>query len=142
MRLWSLHPKYLDPQGLVALWREALLAQAVLRGDTRGYKHHPQLDRFRKTRQPRRYIAEYLKAVHAEAVRRGYEFDARKIGRGGRVRRLAITRGQLRYEAGHLQRKLKARAPRWVRALGNLNEVEAHPLFRATEGGVEDWEVT
>jgi hypothetical protein len=43
MRLWSLHPQYLDPQGLVALWREALLAQAVLRGKTRGYKHHPQL---------------------------------------------------------------------------------------------------
>ncbi|HEU5178767.1 MAG TPA: pyrimidine dimer DNA glycosylase/endonuclease V, partial [Burkholderiales bacterium] len=32
MRLWSLHPKYLDARGLVALWREALLAQAVLRG--------------------------------------------------------------------------------------------------------------
>jgi carboxyl-terminal processing protease len=29
MRLWSLHPKYLDAQGLVALWREALLAKAV-----------------------------------------------------------------------------------------------------------------
>ena len=37
MRLWTLHPKYLDPQGLVALWREALLARAVLQGKTRGY---------------------------------------------------------------------------------------------------------
>ncbi len=34
MRLWTLHPKYLDPRGLVALWREALFAQAVLRGWT------------------------------------------------------------------------------------------------------------
>ncbi|WP_343214776.1 pyrimidine dimer DNA glycosylase/endonuclease V, partial [Dokdonella sp.] len=40
MRLWSLHPRYLDPQGLVALWREALLAKAVLRGETRGYTQH------------------------------------------------------------------------------------------------------
>jgi hypothetical protein len=29
-RIWSLHPKYLDARGLVALWREGLLAQAVL----------------------------------------------------------------------------------------------------------------
>lgn len=28
MRLWSLHPKHLDPQGLVALWREVLLARS------------------------------------------------------------------------------------------------------------------
>src|SRR5690606_6899395 len=42
MRLWSLHPRYLDRQGLLALWREALLARAVLRGETRGYTLHPQ----------------------------------------------------------------------------------------------------
>jgi len=47
MRLWSLHPSYLDPQGLVAVWREGLLAQAVLRGQTTGYTRHPQLARFR-----------------------------------------------------------------------------------------------
>lgn len=31
-----MHPRYLDAKGLVALWREALLVQAVLRGETRG----------------------------------------------------------------------------------------------------------
>ena len=40
------------PQGLVALWREALLARAVLRGKTRGYRHHPQLHRFRASATP------------------------------------------------------------------------------------------
>ena len=80
MRLWSLHPKYLDPQGLVALWREALLAQAVLAGKTKGYRHHPQLRRFQESPSPRRYIAAYLKEVHAEASRRGYSFDGSKIG--------------------------------------------------------------
>jgi len=30
MRLWSIHPKYLDRQGLLAVWRESLLAQSVL----------------------------------------------------------------------------------------------------------------
>jgi len=47
VRIWSLHPKYLDRQGLTACWREALLAQAVLNGATRGYTRHPQLVRFR-----------------------------------------------------------------------------------------------
>lgn len=46
MRLWSIHPRYLDTKGLVALWRETLLlAQAVLFGNTkgavtRGYKYN------------------------------------------------------------------------------------------------------
>ena len=60
MRLWSLHPKYLDARGLVALWREALLAQAVLRGETRGYRHHPQLARFDDVGA----IAQYLSLIH------------------------------------------------------------------------------
>ena len=34
------------------MWREALLAQAVLRGRTIGYVHHPQLARFRSQASP------------------------------------------------------------------------------------------
>src|SRR6185503_16772001 len=81
VRLWSLHPEYLDARGLVALWREGLLAQAVLRGRTKGYLHHPQLERFRSRPSPTGAIAEYLRAVHEESVRRGYRFEARKIAR-------------------------------------------------------------
>src|SRR5690625_2031239 len=79
MRLWTLHPKYLDRQGLLALWREALLAQQVLQGQTRGYRDHPQLLRFRSQSQPLAALAAYLLEVHAEAVRRGYSFNANKI---------------------------------------------------------------
>ena len=60
MRLWTLHPRYLDAAGLVALWREGLLARAVLRGKTRGYRHHPQLERFRCHASPRSAINRYL----------------------------------------------------------------------------------
>ena len=63
MRLWTLHPKYLDAQGLVALWREGLLARAVLRGMTKGYRHHPQLQRFRAHASPRAAINLYLEGV-------------------------------------------------------------------------------
>jgi hypothetical protein len=69
VRLWSLHPRYLDRQGLVALWREALLARAVLCGRTKGYRHHPQLERFRAHASPRLAICAYLGAIEAEAAR-------------------------------------------------------------------------
>ena len=143
MRLWSLHPKYLDPQGLVALWREALLAQAVLQGKTKGYKHHPQLRRFQDSPSPRRYIAAYLKAVHAEASRRGYSFDGSKIGRatGVRARALKVTKGQLAYEWKHLDKKLKKRSPMWRKQLPSTRLSEPHPLFRKVRGGVAEWEI-
>jgi hypothetical protein len=86
MRLWSVHPKYLDSRGLVALWREALLAQAVLRGRTNGYVHHPQLQRFRAQPSPLGAIADYLRGVHLEAVRRGYA-----LRRGGSAGRTALA---------------------------------------------------
>ena len=70
MRLWSVHPRYLDAQGLVAIWREALLARAVLRGATKGYRHHPQLERFRAHASPRYAICAYLSAIQAEAYER------------------------------------------------------------------------
>ena len=106
MRLWSLHPRYLDPQGLVALWREALLARAVLRGETRGYLHHPQLERFRAHPHPRLAINAYLAAVHAEAMRRGYRFDRGKLGLVRAVEGIAVATGQLEFEREHLRQKL------------------------------------
>src|SRR3954469_9796324 len=111
MRLWTLHPKYLDPQGLVALWREALLARAVLRGETRGYKHHPQLDRFRAHGQPRSAINAYLAGVYGEAVARGYAFDAAKIGPVRAIALIPVSRGQIDHEWRHLLGKLMARSP-------------------------------
>lgn len=140
MRLWSLHPSYLDPQGLVAAWREALLAQAVLAGKTRGYQHHPQLHRFRTCATPRRAIAVYLDALHEEASRRGYSFDGSKIGRRGEVEPIRVARGQLAYEWSHLDGKLRRRSPEWRDALGAVSRVKTHPLFRVVPGGIAEWE--
>jgi hypothetical protein len=140
MRLWSLHPKYLDGQGLVALWREALLAQAVLTGRTRGYRSHPQLKRFQDSPSPRKYIAEYLRAVQAEGEQRGYHFDATKIGSGREVESLDVTAGQLAFEWKHLMAKLRVRARKWMRSLPDVEVPEPHPLFRAVEGELEQWE--
>jgi hypothetical protein len=140
VRLWSLHPTYLDARGLVALWREGLLAQAVLKGKTRGYAAHPQLLRFRRASSPMGAIGAYLCAVHDEAARRGYRFAAGKIGRPRVSRRLTVTRGQLDFERRHLLRKLSARDPEWRARLARVKSARAHPLFRVVRGPVAEWE--
>jgi len=140
VRLWTVHPKYLDAKGLVALWREALLAQKVLQGKTRGYRHHPQLIRFSITKNPAAALATYLASVHAEATARGYQFDQTKIGRQKIQRQIRETRGQLLYEWKHLQRKLKKRDPKRLRELVNVNAPRPHPIFKSVAGPVRDWE--
>jgi len=140
MRLWSLHPKYLDPQGLVALWREALLAQAVLRGETRGYRSHPQLNRFRSHSAPRAAMSLYLTAIYAEAESRGYSFDNGKIRPARKQVLLSVTSGQIEYEWSHLLAKLKVRNPALFRKWRETGVPAPHPLFKVRAGEVESWE--
>ena len=140
MRLWSIHPKYLDRQGLGALWREGLLAQAVLRKRTVGYQAHPQLQRFRDSGRPVGLISAYLYAVWEEAQRRGYHYDVRRIVGRPAPGQIPASRGQLQWEWEHLGRKLRARSPevlaRWVPVV----IPQAHPVFRPVPGRVADWE--
>ena len=140
MRLWSLHPCYLDPQGLVALWREALLARAVLRGLTVGYRRHPQLARFLAHQYPCAAISAYLGAIHEEATLRGYSFDRSKIGRLRNVEPIRVTRGQLEFEWQHLLAKVAKRNPADYRELRLIRAPRCHPLVRLRAGDVEAWE--
>lgn len=140
MRLWSLHPQHLDRQGLTACWREALLAQAVLAGDTRGYTRHPQLERFREAAEPLELVGAYLGEVADEARRRDYRFDRTRIRRPAEAAgQLEVSDGQLAHEWGHLMLKLAQRSPdvaeRWRGA-----EVTPHPLFRVVPGPIASWE--
>lgn len=140
MRLWSLHPKYLDPQGLVALWREGLLARAVLGGRTRGYTRHPQLERFKAHPAPRLAINAYLAAVHDEATRRGYAFDRSKLRPVLPVQPIPVSSGQLGLEWLHLSRKLAVRNPALLVPWGDVAIPASHPLFRRRPGPVASWE--
>ena len=142
MRLWTLHPSYLDAQGLVAAWREALLAQKVLAGGTRGYKNHPQLIRFRSHPQPLQTIAAFLAGLAAEAQRRDYQFDVSKISQPLFTGQIEETCGQLLYEWAHLRTKLKSRAPQAYRQLRGILTPEPHPLFRIVPGEIRSWEKT
>jgi hypothetical protein len=142
VRLWTLHPKYLDPQGLVALWREALLARSVIRGLTRGYRHHPQLRRFQSHVAPRSAISSYLAVVCEEAKLRGYSFDSSKVGPSRSRIQIFATTGQVNYEWRHLLRKLRARSPTVYLRWRGLEDREPHPMFEVISGPVEQWERT
>lgn len=141
MRLWSLHPHYLDAKGLVALWREGLLAQKVLLGETIGYKNHPQLVRFKNTDNYLGAIASYLRHVETEAASRGYRFERNKIIGKRFNRRLTVTKGQLEYEFNLLLAKLRQRDYHRYLALKSVTRLKPHPLFQVTTGAIADWEV-
>ncbi len=140
MRLWSIHPKYLDAKGLVGLWREALLAQAVLAGRTTGYKNHPQLQRFRETSDPQATIATYLWAVYQESLERGYDFDISRISKRVGTQRMQVTCGQIEYEMEHLKNKLKVRDEEVFNKIKDVKLLKSHPIFDVIDGGVEEWE--
>jgi hypothetical protein len=149
MRLWSLHPKYLDAKGLVVLWREALLAKHVLEGKTQGYKNHPQLIRFKNCKQPVKAINQYLSIVLSESVARGYKFDESKVNLKVSPVRLHVTSGQIDYERKHLLKKLKVRDIDKYKQLKSTKPVlssanvsfDAHPLFKIVDGAIEAWEI-
>jgi hypothetical protein len=138
----SLHPQYLDTQGLLALWREALLAQKVLSGHTVGYKNHPQLERFKKHPRPNEAIVAYLLSVWKESKKRGYNFDLKKINAKETKRKIQVTQGQLQYELQWLCQKLKRRSLKQYRFVASQKKVRLHPLFQPIKGPVEEWERT
>lgn len=140
MRLWSLHPKYLDRQGLLAVWREGLLAKKVLKGKTKGYRKHPQLQRFKEQKDPLAAITSYLRGIHGEAVARGYSFDQRKIVSDKISPKIKVTSGQIEYEFKHLLKKLKNRDQKKYPTVRSEKIIQAHPLFKVVKGPIEEWE--
>jgi hypothetical protein len=129
MRLWSIHPQYLDPQGLVALWREALLAKKVLEGKTKGYREHPQLLRFKAAKDPLKSINCYLQEIHRESLERGYKFDASKIEWEKCEEKISVTEGQIKFERDHLLKKLQKRSLKQYEKLKDVKDFKLHPFF-------------
>ena len=141
MRLWSLHPKYLDSKGLIALWREGFLARAVLKGETRGYKNHPQLIRFKNLTNPISFIDSYLLNVYEESELRSYKFNKNKIGPDFTDLKINVTRGQIQFELKHLGSKLKTRDHGKYIELLKITTPDTNPIFTVVEGDIELWEV-
>ncbi len=142
MRLWTVHPKYLDAKGLTALWREGLLARAVLHGKTKRYLNHPQLIRFKTHPDPLAAIDMYLAGVLNESRHRGYKYDAQKINETVETKTMQETRGQLEYEWQHLLKKLEKRDHGRWESYNHSTSPEAHPFFELIDGEIKDWEKT
>lgn len=140
MRLWSLHPDYLDAKGLVALWREGLLAKKVLEGGTIGYTNHPQLDRFKKCKNPCAAINQYLDVVLKAAKQRGYNFDETKIKTIADLQTLPVNDKQLAFESKHLLQKLMQRDFPAYEKVKDTHIWLPHPMFIIVPGEIEDWE--
>lgn len=142
MRLWTINPCHLDVQGLSGLWREGLLAKKVLKGLTKGYKNHPQLNRFYNHQQTNRAIDCYLYYVLLEAQSRGYSFDASKINvvKVDDIEQIYTTIGQVNFERNHLENKLKYRSPELFNNLKDSKTIKIHPIFKAINGPIESWE--
>jgi len=141
MRIWSLHPTYLDTKGLVALWRETLLAKNVLEGNTKGYKNHPQLIRFKNAENPIQLINQYLSVVFQESLKRGYHFNKDKFNINFQPQKLTVTQGQLNYEVQHLLNKLRTRDSQKYKEIFHHKNIVPHPIFEVIEGPIESWEI-
>lgn len=143
MRLWSLHPKYLDPRGLVALWRETLLARKVIQGISKGYRNHPQLERFKHHPDPLVAIEYYLQVIYEEAYRRNFRFDNGKIKKFPlNCQPISVSRGQINFEWIHLKDKLERRNLDFYNKLKEIRseEILSHPLFIIIPGSIASWE--
>ena len=140
MRLWSIHPRYLDPPGLGGLWREALLAQGIVIGRTTAYRNHPQARRVLEQPDPWGAIHDYLVGVWEEGDRRGYDYKRSRILPHAGSHPMTVPRGQLEYEAALLRLKLEARNPAYLDDLPRPECVPPHPSILVVEGGIAWWE--
>ncbi len=141
MRIWSIHPKYLDAKGLVALWRETLLAKNVLENKTKGYKNHPQLIRFKNANDPLHAINQYLAEVHKEASNRHYNFNSEKIDWKFNKIKIDVSTKQLEYEFAHLLKKLQIRDIEKYKKIKNTKQIEPAEIFNIVKGEIADWEI-
>jgi hypothetical protein len=136
---------YLDSQGLNAVWREGLLAQSVLQSKTKGWKNHPQLERFKNTINAMAAIGYYLLKIFEESQQRTYHYNYSKIVMpANTIPKIPITTGQLDYEYELLKARVKHRSPTKYHELIHLHRSdphpEPHPLFVMVKGEVETWE--
>jgi hypothetical protein len=140
MRIWSFHPKYLDVKGLLAVWREGLLAQKVLMNKTKGYKNHPQLFRFKCEQNSIAAIGTYLMQIYNESIKRGYNFDKTKIIESDFKKKIVVSSGQVKFEWEHFRSKVRIRNPIIYNQIMNIKNPILNPIFIRTKGEKEPWE--
>jgi len=129
MRVWIVHPKYLDCKGLVALWRETLLARKVLKGKTKGWRNHPQLNKLKNHKNSVAAVNTYLLYVWKESEKRCYKFNKRKIEKNFTKKKIKIPKKEVISDFEELKNKLKKRDPKRYREIVKVKKIEVNPIF-------------
>lgn len=130
MCLWSVHPQYLDKHGLMALWREGLLAQKALCASAAVSQSNPQLRRFKNNDNPLRAIGTYLSFVAAEGARQGYNLNHEKILYPNFDQEvIPVDASQIAFEAERLKNKLRIRDKLKFKQLSSSRDIAANPIF-------------
>lgn len=120
----------MDKHGLIALWREGLLAQKALNGGAKGYQNNPQLVRFKRQDNPLKAIGTYLSFVAAEGARQGYKLNHEKILYPNFDEAvIEADLGQVAFEKEHLKDKLKRRDVIKFEELSSSKTIDANPIF-------------
>lgn len=153
MRLWSLHPQYLDRKGLGGVWLEGFVGLKALSKERLGYSNHPQLERFKTHINPVGALAEYLEHIASEAIsKRGYNYNLGLLDpylqhyELGYDKTIPVTQGQVHYEIEWLLDKLQNRgatleAEMLLKDYHMIGyQVKLHPMFHMVSGNVESWE--
>lgn len=118
-----------------------MLAQKVLFNRTKGYKKHPQLERFRQHSNALEAIGFYLYEIYKESRIRGYNFKKDKIARINKnIKPVKVSQGQISFEVKHLASKLKKRDRESFSRISKIKRIKLHPLFVSAKGGRESWE--
>jgi Pyrimidine dimer DNA glycosylase len=142
MRLWTIDPIYLDTKGLVAAWREGLLAKKVLEGKTSGYKNHPQLVRFFERDDPIVMITKYLNEIYKEAKKRRFKFNYSKISNVivNTNEMISTSNKQIEYEFELLKSKLEKRDLKKLNEIKDEVIIKINRTFKRRIGTIENWE--
>lgn len=110
MSLWTVHPKYLDKQGLISLWREGLLAQKVLNGELDVKLSNPIWRQFRQAENPLKAIGSSPSLWRRKGARGGYKFSHEKIIYPNfEDYEIPVRPQDLIFEMKHLRGRLKLR---------------------------------
>ena len=147
MRIWTLHPRFLDRQGLLGQWREALQAKNALLDPHHSSNvcHERQLRRFKAAKiQALSCMGVYLHAVADEMILRGYKPNVSLIPYYvGTPSLIPVTQGQVNFEIAHLMAKLTERDPSRLLPLSKIRVLmsnQLNPIFKEVGGDIESWE--
>jgi hypothetical protein len=141
MRIWSIHPKYLDSKELLNLWNETIQAKNEFLTKFSGHFSNKQLERFLDLKNPLEAINSYMSSIYREAVKRDFSVDDSFMDWDfDDSIQIPVTAGQISHEISKLKSRLRERDEKKLQKLNGRTFLELHPIFYSVPGTIEEWE--